>query len=146
MQEVLLITQVRCPRGGPRRVVGEVIERLVMELEQLVRAVGIRGAADGVGRIGAGRAGAVAVVGTAGIPGGIVPATRVPGPIDTTGAELVADRHIDLAAGGYHQGWEPAPVLGSRSIRLVPRLRRVHGEITANDAGRGRRTNGGRAA
>src|SRR5947207_5872154 len=138
MLKVLLIAKVVCSRLGPRGIVGEVVEGLMVELEQFVGAVGIGCAADSV-QIRASRAGAIRVVRAGGITGRIVPTSRIPGPVHSARAQLVADIV-------RRQGREPAPLRRSGSVRLVPGLRCVHGIISANYAGRSRRTTRGRAA
>ena len=90
-----LVLEVVRPRLGPRGVVGEVRERLVVELEQPVRAVREDDAgARVVVRIAAGRAGAVRPARTTDVTVRVRPAARVPGPVDPGRRELVADRRV----------------------------------------------------
>src|SRR5205807_2994683 len=80
-QELGLVAKVIPSRSRAGGKAGEVVKRLVMELEQLIRAVWI-GVAGQVIRIRARRSRAVRVILAFGIPGGIVPPARIPGPID----------------------------------------------------------------
>src|SRR6202049_734267 len=107
-------------RGGSGRVTGEVVERLVMELEDLVRAIRIcrirrriwiRANARG-GAIGPSRCTDVAI--------GIRPPTGVPGPADAGRAQLIADRLAVLRR-----------QLGSALERLVGRLDGVDRVVAA---------------
>src|SRR5205823_9617157 len=80
--ELHLVAQVRGAGGGARREAREVVERLVVELEQLVRAVRVHPGGERV-RVGAGaRRGAVRPAGAAHVAGRVVPAAGVPGPVD----------------------------------------------------------------
>ena len=92
--ELCFIPQVRAA-GSVWRKACVVVQRLVVELEDLVRAI----RKDGVGgrvRVGAGRAVAVGPTGGAGVAVSVRPATRVPGPAHSSGAELVTDRRASL--------------------------------------------------
>src|SRR3989441_11292853 len=93
LHEFALVPQVLSTRRRPGSVVGKVIQRLVVEHEQLVRAIG-------VGRLNqyrvvmgirARRPGAVRVPLTGGVARGAVPAPRIPGPVDAACAEAVTD-------------------------------------------------------
>jgi len=83
------------PAGGTFRVVRVVVERLVVELEQPVRAVRRCRVREGV-RGRAGRAVAIRVPRLADEARRIRPATRVPGPVDAGVAKPVADRRCRL--------------------------------------------------
>src|SRR5205814_7734490 len=122
------------PAGGTRCVVGEVVERLVVELEQRVRAVRVHRRGQ-VARVGAGtRGGAVRPAGGADVAGRVVPAAGVPGPVDALGGQPVADGRRGLRRqlpGGRGTGGE----------RLERRLDRVDREVAADGTRRrGRRT------
>src|SRR2546429_9468207 len=73
---------------------GVVVEGLVMELKNLVRAVRPSRIREGVG-IRASR-GAVSPAGRADIAVGIRPSTRVPCPPDAGGTQLITDRRAGL--------------------------------------------------
>ena len=107
--ELGLVAQVRAA-GLAGRVGGEVVERLVVELEQLARAVGIDGAGRGVGvRARPGRR-PVGPPRRADVTVGVRPAARVPRPVDALGAQAVADRRRRLQrqlerVGAEENGW-----------------------------------------
>src|SRR5437763_10191448 len=132
VDEVHLVLQVR-PAGGTRCAAGEVVERLVVELEQRVRAVRVQRRGE-VARVGAGpRGGAVRPAGGADVAGRVVPAAGVPGPVDALGGQPVADGRRGLRRqlpGGRGTGGE----------RLERRLDRVDREVATDGARRwGRR-------
>src|SRR5260370_19313505 len=107
------------PAGGPGSVCSEVVERVVVEVEALVRAERISRVGNRVGvRTDAGR-GSVSPAGGANIAVRIGPAARVPGPGHVSGAELVAD---GLPSLGRKLEWV-------RRCRLVCRLDGVDSEV-----------------
>src|SRR6202035_60307 len=79
----------------PGCVIGVVVERLMVELEDLVRAIGVRRVCGGV-RVGARRPVAVCPSGLPDFASGVGPSTGVVGPADAGGAELVTDRRPSL--------------------------------------------------
>ena len=139
--EVQLVLEVR-PAGRARGVVGVVVERLVVELEQAVRAERV-----GVGRVGrsGARVGSLQVFGSATaapvrpagaarVARGVVPAARVPRPVDAGRGQLVADGDV-----GRVERRQPPRHGGARRVRLVERLRRVDGVVAAHERGLDRR-------
>src|SRR5260370_31104295 len=119
------------PAGGPGSVCSEVVERVVVEVEALVRAERISRVGNRVGvRTDAGR-GSVSPAGGANIAVRIGPAARVPGPGHVSGAELVAD---GLPSLGRKLEWV-------RRCRLVCRLAGVDSELpTCDNRDGGRQT------
>src|SRR5436309_410362 len=112
---------MKCPRHSTRRVVGEIVERLMVELKQLVRAVRPDRCGKGVGIRAAPCLGGlfpIAPTWSTDISGGVGPAARIPGPIDTVCAQLVADRDIHLGDVVGYQGREPARVGRAWRVRL----------------------------
>ena len=104
--ELGLVLEMRCARVRAGPVVVVVVERLVVVLEVDVRAARPDRVRPYV-RVDAVRAGAVRPAGRADVAVGVRPATRVPGPVDALGGQLVAD----VRAG---QGRQPLRVGRSR--------------------------------
>src|ERR1700694_1167359 len=79
----------------PGCVIGVVVERLMVELEDLVRAIGVGRVCGGV-RVCARRPVAICPSGLSDFASGVGPATGVVGPANASGAEFVTDRRPRL--------------------------------------------------
>ncbi len=119
--ELDLVAQVQCARCGARCIVGVVVERLMVVLEQRVRAVRVAGAHGG-GGIGAG-IGRISVgpARTGDISVRVRPTARIPRPIDVRRGQPVAStvygtaEHLGSGAPDG-RGVGPCPV-GQRPVR-----------------------------
>ena len=128
--ELVFVAQVLDPRLRAGRVVLVVVERLVVVLEQLVRAVREDRAGRRLG-VGAGSR-PVRPARSADVAVGVRPAARVPRPVDALLAQPVADRRALLRR-------QPARRRGAGRVRLVWRLDRVDGPVAAGQPRRVRR-------
>ena len=147
--EVQLVLEVR-PAGRARRVVGVVVERLVVELEQAVRAVrvgvgSVFGARRAVRRVAAVRAGAVrSSRGPAGRRR--LPAALSQPPEYHAQSTPAADSSSPIVTSADGSGGSRRRHRRARRVRLVERLGRVDGVVAAHERRLQRRPARGRAA